>query len=355
MINGAAPAALQILDSSNGQWITTFSPATTTSTNTISGGPSQTSQSGNGNGGSHTSSSGPGPDTPGHSTDSETHSGLALGATFGTLGLLAGGLVVVYLVRRRRGEGNKRFQMLRQEYGDDGGSPHGDDAIPMIMNVQSSNPWWFPGLAFFGPAARRRTQADQARRDMLADEDTRQFWHYVPDASGSAWSLRSMSAMVGGRMRTGSRDPSTRSSLLTHWREKSDPFSDGGSLMNNDPGSPTAPLQSHSRRNQSYSSAFSYSDPFADPLMDKHGDYPYSDLGNLNDWEMKSLPPLPHTQLPHVQMALPLSTGIQPLTPLTERSSRNPLTDSSLLQDHVASSFDATSHPSHGDTSAHTY
>jgi hypothetical protein len=364
-MNAAAPAALQVFDSSAGQWTKSFTSPPATVTNSVPGGTSQTSRPGHGSPTSESTSdpsASSTPDSGGNSDDSPTHStGLALGTTFGVLALIACGVSVVYLVKQRGTAESRRFHALGGSFEDDGGSQHGEGAIPTAVNYQENGsiiPRWLRGLPFLETGAQRRAQLTRERRDMLADEDTRQFWSGpyfgLEGSAGSTWSLRNVGAMIGNRIGMKSREPSTQSTLGAPWREKSDPFS-GTALMWDEeseyiPSPPaTAALRSPSRRQQSYSSGRSYRDPFADPILEE--DHLYNDFGgNADRKEIKSSPP--PSQLPPLQTGLPLSTHINVLSPLTEQSSRNTLSDASRSQDNVVSSFDhssQTSRTSQGD------
>jgi hypothetical protein len=133
--------------------------------------------------------------------------------------------------------------------GDGGGgseaSLHSTEGIPAARlsdDTMSPNEhgWGFGVLDTIGLASILRAATGgrtvrhiPERRDMLADEDTRDFGEWYDarrrdGSSGSAWSLRSI---LGARMRT--REPSAASTLGggMMFREKSDPFSEQSSLV----------------------------------------------------------------------------------------------------------------------------
>ncbi|ESK94036.1 adagio protein 1-like [Moniliophthora roreri MCA 2997] len=268
-----------------------------------------------------------------HSNNKRT-TAIAVGTAFAILGLLVGGVIVIYYYRRRNGrtvEG--RFMALHD---DDPDSPHMEGVVPArILSdkpADTNNRWGaiknlriggaltaVPG-GVVGLATTRRTQE---RRDMLADEDTREFgWRDWRRRNNSSWSLMSF------MKRTRSRDVSTSSygnlSTGSPWREKSDPFSDGAALMQDEetgyigavaPGQGGTARPS-ARRGLSYSSTISswsdYVDPFSDPIQEELRDIPESSLPRRPY-------PRPAQQL-QVQTVLPSVREVHTLSPVTEAS-----------------------------------
>jgi len=158
--------------------------------------------------------------------------------------------------------------------------------------------------------------------------------------------------MIGGRMGMRSRESSTFSRPGTPRREKSDPFSDGTASMKEESGLiGSTSAMALSRRQQSHSSRRSYSDPFADPIFEEESeDHIYNNIGDRRDIKLFSPAYLP--RLPSLQTPLLPTTGMQPLSAVSE-SPRNTLTESMISPEHGLSSFDntsrSTSHTSLGD------
>ncbi|KAF7322615.1 Adagio protein 1-like [Mycena chlorophos] len=224
---------------------------------------------------------------------------IAVGAVVGVLAFVAAGLAVVWLIRR-----HERKRWLEGGVGGDfaplngaegGGGPtavHMSDAPPEHAGgvagavntvgaaVSSWAGWVAGGLGLAGAAA--VTQDRKERRDMLADEDTRDFgygdWYDVGDnrssrsrlrqtSGGSTWSLSNIFRPKARREASAASGLSYGESLLAVPDEK-DPFRDemnvaGGRMKRPGPG----------RRQSSFTSYVSvastqsgYLDPFADPL-----------------------------------------------------------------------------------------
>ena len=305
-------------------------------------------------------------------TKSGNKAAIAAGTVFGVVGLIAGSVVIVYYARRRdrQGVGDARFTTLGDE-GDgdrDGGdSPHIEGAIPAAggfgLGEKSSggrrggvSAGWNLGIlnslglaGVVGAGVRRSA----ARRDMLADEDTRDFgaWYdydrRMRDGSGgSSWSLRTILGGIGMK----SREPSSGSNLSVlgggrggpHGREKTDPFSDGAALMKDEQtGLGSAEevggiVRPPGRRQASYASTMSrksYVDPFADPIQEDPREGREHDLGDGEGPEVHDLSlsyPSPTQPAPAFRTVLPSSIGAHTLSPLAEHASRNTLTQSDL-------------------------
>lgn len=202
---------------------------------------------------------------------------IALGTTFGFLGLVSGAAVVYFVKRKHNGNGSGRFVLLGGDLEDKGGNAGsasgivttaGDNRASRFGNV----------LAYIGFSRGHRDQ-HRPRRDMFADEDTRSFaWgsrlmmtHREGSDVTGAWSLRSMGAMVRGMM---SREPSTSGTGGDR--------SDGLDRIAGDRDELIASEKStHDKRVREESRGRSgggrtYTDPFADPPTED--DYPWLDL-----------------------------------------------------------------------------
>ncbi|KAK7050849.1 hypothetical protein VNI00_004960 [Paramarasmius palmivorus] len=383
--SGPAPAGIEVWKPSDDSFPSTFYPPAPTSISqtlppaTRTSNPNDPNGTGSGGtGGVHPTSThdpndpnGPsdgGPFDNNNDSNNKKTTAIAVGSALGILGLLVGGVIVIYYVRRRRNgttvEG--RFMALTDNDPDSPDSPHMDGGAVAARAFgekppENHNHWGalkslriggaltaVPG-GIVGLATTRRTQE---RRDMLADEDTREFgWSDWRRRNNSSWSL--MSFMKRGRSREASTSSYGNLSTGSPWREKNDPFSDGAALMQDEetgyigavaPGQggiarPTA------RRDLSYSSTISswsgYVDPFSDPIQEEPRDIPESYLPRR---------PYPHpTQPLHVQTVLPSLREVHTLSPVTEASratlSQSETTASqsshSTTNEHALSPFDS--------------
>ncbi|KAJ3714057.1 hypothetical protein C8R42DRAFT_726562 [Lentinula raphanica] len=269
-------------------------------TQTITGTDGQSTGTGHQSGtitgsGQPTTTGSPGSGSPGADSDGSSNSkteGIAIGTSLGILALLVVGVVVFYYVRRRRlgAAEESRFMLLNENDPEAG--------LPAIRSSGEKGPYserWnvlknlkvggaltaIPG----GVVGLSETRPTSARRDMLADEDTRDFgpWYgrRKRDGTGdSSWSL--MSFMKSRR----EGSTSSYTSLATPFREKSDPFSDGAALMRdeetgfvgaaareNRPShtrgfSYASTLSATSDRNPEFPVRPTYHDPFSDPFDD---------------------------------------------------------------------------------------
>lgn len=317
--------------------ITSLPPPTQTGSNPFSnGGTGTTSPGGSSSSPSYTS---------GSSSDSSSRTiAIALGTTFGTLGLVAGGLATIYYFKRvrRNGSAATRFFPLADdpeissEEGSVGGAgpeaAHFDgQTTGMVRQVGSpgviKDILAYLGVSKFGP------RRPQPRRDMFADEDTRSLgWaghsstmQRQGSEGTSGWSLRSVGALVRGVI---GREPSGSGvdqgdddwEKIDHLREVGEEgLIRQGSLHNEDSSHPTH------RRDESFRSN---TDPFQDPLQDdeyddldlRHGiaekdvDYDNSLLRSdeTDDFEWTALPPQDSVR--------PFSVRSRMLTPLREVS-----------------------------------
>ncbi|KAG7089439.1 hypothetical protein E1B28_011124 [Marasmius oreades] len=346
---GPSTAGPIVWKPSDGSFPTTYSPPSPSSVTRTLPGPTQTSDSnhpnhsgGGGGTGNPSGTSDPNqPTTPPLNGDDNNKdkakktTAIAVGTIVGALALLAGGVLVVYYVRRKGSSEGQRFSLLNEDDPDishmAGGAvaayPFGDKAPSGAARWRPIRSWNVGGAltavpaGIIGIAGARRTQQ---RRDMLADEDTREFgWNDWRGKNNSSWSI--MSIMKGSRTRQPSHGSYSSYANLgtgTPRREKSDPFSDGASLLRDDeigfvgaaaPGQGTT--RPSTRREISHASArssWSYIDPFADPIPEEYTDIPES-----------SLPKRPRpepTQPLTIQTVLPSVREVHVLSPVTEAS-----------------------------------
>ncbi|KAI8980072.1 hypothetical protein BD414DRAFT_421167 [Trametes punicea] len=324
-----ANASLLLFDASKGSFIGTYTPPAAISSptsNTIPGptatgagagqspsgtagdstgtrggsSPTSTGQAGSGgNGGGNSGEdngdgTNPAPDPAGASGKSHV-TAVALGVTFGVLGLLAGGAAAWYLSTRHRGLSDS-FHLLGPSEDDDsphigpvipvaGAGPVREKGLPVVENVKQKLGGLVRGCSG-GSAYQSR------RRDMLADEDTRVFdepgWYHIRrDGSIGSWStgrgrptfgdmvqgsltsLRNvggaMLAYASGTRNSKGKEPSGTSST-TYWEKDPsyDLYSDKAALVGL-PGLPEAASRPKGGRKASYTSQWSYyEDPFAE-------------------------------------------------------------------------------------------
>ncbi|KAG6841429.1 hypothetical protein C0991_011099 [Blastosporella zonata] len=356
--NGPSPSSLQIYNINSDTFETTFTapssiqepsstspsssqtsklPTTTSSTGSFVGHssssahPSKTAgpKSGDPNGGGGDDDSKP--DTR-HPT-----AGIAVGSVLGLLSLIVVALVGTYYIRRRRHrvESGGNFRSLEGGHDfDDGESEHLASSIPVAGTLQrghtfrSRHGWVFGVFDTLGfVTGTRNTRNAHERKDMLADEDTRDFAPWYDDRREGTvertWSLRSIIPSLKR-----SRDPSVTESIgSTPWREKDDPFSHNAALMGGDEMGYMGILASRGRRQQSYTSNKSYHDPFMDPIDDASHDDNDEEraLDMVNQPYLHPIPP----QSPTLRTMLPMSQGGHSLSPLTEQTSHTTLNDTS--------------------------
>jgi len=376
-----APAQVQIFNSSSQAFLSTFTPPIGPSTSS----PSQTSQP---NSPTHTSSTrrptltpsttdpagGPGGSNGSNGGDGNGDIAIAIGASFGVVGLVVIGLCLAYYIRHRHRANNEDRRFMALGGSDDGAdSPHFGGDIPAVGMQEMGEGHGHRGLlsslgitgalGAVGAVTRMRTTRNYQqyqRRDMLADEDTRSFgeWYNTrrrDGTSGSSWSLRSI---LGSGTRLQSREASMTGHSSAPWREKADPFSDGAALMRDEETGFTesayaAGSRPQAQRELSYASHTSsrngYRDPFVDPISEERREEIF-DAGNLDVDESEKdrlydlgRPSVRYvTALPPIRTILPLSQQIgQPLSPLSERTSQSTLplpNPSSSLSSHGRSS-----------------
>lgn len=367
-------ATMEIYNPSSSSMVSSYSPPPAGSTPAIISlpAPSQTGQSGSSGG----SAGAPSVALPtstagaGFSSSSNNITAIALGTTFGIIGLIAGGLATVWYIKRSRGRessSNRSFLLLGgdHEYDSTDGGPA--NFLSMGSETDSLRSHGFLGaralplaafLAHFGLSKHCSPLPPRPRRDMFADEDTRQFgWVNPPDVlrregSGrtSAWSMHSMGAMVRGMI---SREPSAGNSGRG-WDDWEKIEGDHEGLMNEENNSYNVMPNSRHPNGRDGSSR-SYIDPFSDSVPhDKEYDSYQPDHGalkpdgeydNINvDAGSRDLPPLRPLRAP-----LPLSTPIPTLSPLHEVASDS----NNTLASCPGSSQDNSS--SNGHSSNNTY
>ncbi|KAI0789843.1 hypothetical protein C8Q75DRAFT_806506 [Abortiporus biennis] len=397
---GAAPTTLSILDTTSFQFVSSYSPpspgtfssATTLPSSTQTSTPgsphsesehpsSPTSTSG---GISPTSTSGVNPtlgvDPSGADGTSNTLA-ITLGTVFGVIGLLIGTTVVTYYLRKQR---SQSFQLLSPS-SDNEDSAHLVSAIPIAGGIGSRNDHTYlppvmknvkdrlstfvAGISGAGPVSQ------QERRDMLAEEDTREFdpddWY---GRSGSATGIRrgassgqsswksimrptaltdrvyeSINSLrnVGGAMLGRRRDASggSRSTWKTE-KEPSDPFADDWALIR-----PVAYSKVASIPVDRHGSSATYADPYEDYEVEslnadaelgyrdddelKGGYYPYASLSDP--------PPLP--KLKPVLPAATATMDLTRLTPVSEQPSVSSMTVNNNSNSDSSHSASASSTP----------
>lgn len=304
-----ANASLLLFDASKGSFLSSYSLAppivsSTTTTTTLPGStgtsrlPSGTGGSSGTHGSSPTSSGTPGDGGNGGNggTDPQdkprksSATAVALGVVFGVLGLVAGGAAAYYMSTRRRGS-HDSFHLL--EPSDDDDSPHlgpvipiagaagaREKGVPVMQNVKQK-------LVGLMPGSTAREQL--ARRDMLADEDTRVFepscydvrregsfgsWtsdgrHGVRPTlgdvvQGSLTSLRNVGGAVLAYAAGNRRKDASGASSNTYWEKDSAyQYSDKAALVAL-PSLSGAAHRPKGGKQASYTSQWSYEDPFAD-------------------------------------------------------------------------------------------
>ena len=236
------------------------------------------------------------------------------------------------------------------ERGSGADSPHFDGQIPAVSirgdPIGGAHGRLLSSLGFSGAigiATRMRNVGNtHQRRDMLADEDTRSFGEWYNSrgrdgTGGSSWSLKNI---LGGGNRLMSREASTASrgttvgGRNTPWREKSDSFTDGTSLLRDEGtdfmGVATANGSRPNGRRQishaSSKSGLSYRDPFSDPVQEERRQM--SDAKDSLEEEEEIYDPILFSvrhvhAVPALITTLPLSQGGHALSPLSERTSQH--------------------------------
>lgn len=282
----------------------------------------------------------------------------AVGTTLGVLGTAALALTVVVYARRRQRANRESFMVIEDDNDSDGSNLRGGSLMPVATRHNEKGApgtgGWGNNLldAAFGIAgtigAKSRNARHTYRRDMLADEDTQEFgdWYNArrrEGTGGSSWSLKSL---FGARFR--SRDPSIFGSG-SHRQEKTDPFSDGTSLMQDqEPGPSLSEGKERSRHGGQVShrttSSYSYIDPFEDPAQEeKEGKHQQQFKRNNTDYEPATGATMishPQVTMHAVRIVTPSSMTPYSLSPLLEHSPdiSTPDHDQTTTSSHTQSS-----------------
>ncbi|RPD68448.1 galactose oxidase [Lentinus tigrinus ALCF2SS1-7] len=372
-----ANATLLLFDASKGSFST--SPTTTTlpgatatsgsptgtgkgssGTATGTGGSSPTGSSTPGDGGNGGNGGGNGGGDPQDKSDKSHATAVTLGVVLGVLGLLAGGGAAFYMSKRHAANQDS-FHLLGPS--DDDDSPHlgpvipvaatagaREKGLPVVQNVKQKLVGLVPGWSARGHAM---------RRDMLADEDTRIFepsWYDVRrEGSVGSWSSAGRGARpaladvvqgsltslrnVGGAMlayaTSGRRKEGSGTSSATYWeKEPSYGYSDKANLVVL-PSLTRQASRPKGWRQASYTSQWSYEDPFADydvesfkmPGEDDEYDPDAVELHgapSLND-----PPPKPYMY----SRVAPATVDVTQLTPVSEKPSLATLSDPTSSSD----------------------
>ena len=354
-----APASMFIFDPSTLEMVSSYTAPSPSST-AILAGPTQMgdpgSESGPGSTGTMPGSAPSGIDSPSDpsesssNTRSSTRLAIALGMTFGFLGVVAGTMIVYYVKRAHGRNVPGKFVLLGGDLEDksgDGGP--GSGAVPVAGShyaVQRRVRWLGVGslagvLAYLGIRSSRRTHP-RPRRDMFADEDTRSFtWGGRLGASRregsdvtSAWSIRSMGAMVRNAV---SREPSG-SGTVGDREERL------GRIGEVDRQELIASVKhpSQGRLPKQGGSAWTYTDPFADPHPED--EYLGLDLrrGTLerdDEYDRhipRDIPLDDYDLIPPLKITSPITFPLRTLSPLKEISrtpSSNPASPPHLSLD----------------------
>lgn len=337
---------MQIYDPSSSSIVSSYSPSPAGST-PISNSLPVPSQTGNLGSGGSAGATGVYP-TSTASADSSPRKdniiAIALGTTFGIFALVAGALAAAWYIKRsreRESSSHGRFFLLggdlENESTDGGG-------VPNVLSMRDSNEreyqrgHGFAGAGAFPLAAvlthlglskHSPPEPSHPRRDMFADEDTRQFgWGgSLPGMSRregstgtSAWSLPSMSAIVRGMI---SREPSASNSDQ-EWGRWEKTEGDRKGLIHED--SSFNVISNNGRLHGRGDGSWSYTDPFLDsdpmPNVEEYDSY-QPHLGALesedeyDNFELGNASRDPRPLRP--QMApLSLSSHIHVLSPLRE-------------------------------------
>jgi len=354
-----APASMFIFDPSTLEMVSSYT-APSPSSSTILAGPTQMGDPGSksdpGNTGTMPGSAPSGIDSPSDPSESSPDTSnsrtlaIALGTTFGFLGIVAGTMVVYYVKHAHDRNVPGKFVLLGGDLEDksgDGGPDSG--AVPVAgshYTARSGVNWLgvvsLAGvLAYLGIRSSRRAH-HRPRRDMFADEDTRSFtWGGRLGASRregsdatSAWSFRSMGAMVRNAV---SREPSA-SGTVGDREERLNRIGevDRQELM------ASVRHPSQGRLSKPGGSAWAYTDPFADP----HPEDEYLGLnlrrGTLerdDEYDRhipRDIPVDDYDLIPPLKITAPITFPLRALSPLKEfshTSSSNPTSPPHLSLD----------------------
>ena len=317
--NSSVPSTIQVYDPSASTYGTVYHPPTST-VKTMGPTISQSTI------GTSTSSTLPIPTTSDPSSSNRT--AIIVGTVFGVLGLFLIGLGTAYYIHRRsEAQRDRQFMALTEEDGDDNPSPRHIPAVRMHADIPRHG--ILRSLGPLSAALKIRNGRGAPRRDMLADEDERSFGDWYNErrgdgTAGSSWSLRSI--LGAGVMR--SREPSLGSYGSAPWREKSDPFSDGPTLMRNEERGLIDESTTSRGPRQANRSSHSYRDPFADPIYEERESFDSTDLyRDYGRGEGHEHPPTSSSVrlVPNIlplETILPITRGGHPLSPVSEQTSQ---------------------------------
>lgn len=357
----AAPASIQIYDPSSTAFVPSFTPPVTPNpTQTLPGLPQTTTYTDtHTNTGTNTrTATNLGPSgssgTVHHGTGTSTHAPIntgtgtsdpgtpasrakrttviAVGTAFGVMALIAGSIATTYYIKHQRSEAthDSHFHLLGGDGSEDGdGAGGSSDFLAAVYHREKPRNGpsaWFgnkesdvnPGVGLV------LNDASGQRRDMLADEDTREFdlgsiygGAARDDNGGSSWSMRSVGAAlgsVGASVRGILSRENSGDAASFHRRDLSDPLSDA--LITTDLSSQDI-ATAYNRRQASYASTNrSYHDPFTDvPINEDIGEQDtHSDEADTDEST--------HLTSLASQTTLPPTPGIYALAPLKEQVSR---------------------------------
>ena len=262
------------------------------------------------------------PSEPGSDTTKSTTLAIALGTTFGFLGIVAGVVILYYAKRTHDRNAPGKFVLLNGDLEDKSGSGRpGTGAVPVAGSHYAVRRGINPlagVLVYLGIHSSRRIH-HQPRRDMFADEDTRSItWGGLLGASRregsdvtSAWSLRSMGAMVRSAM---SREPSASGTV----DDREERLSRIGGVDHQE-------LMA-SVKHPSQARLQAYTDPFADPLPEDN--YPGLNLrrGTLerdDEYDRPTAHDMPlddYELIPPLKINSPITFPLRTLSPLKEVS-----------------------------------
>lgn len=409
--SGAANSSLLVFDTITSVFVSSYeppSPQTFSSITTLlpsptssppSSHPSQHSASVSATSSNPSSTNSDDPSSSSNATNPHT-TVIALGAVFGVVALLAGTTVLTWYMRRHPRGSQESFHLLSPSPDDD--SPHMGRIIPIVgagtTGSTGTREKGGPPITntvrdkFYSFVGGRFGTQQGRRRDMLADEDTRQFdaefgagwWgsSHGRDGSGSgaglrrgtssgqsSWrsvmrpatltdrvhdsfvSLRNVGgAMLGytaGTSGSGGRREANASggSRSTRWRaekEPSDPFGDKYGVNKPLP-SPSSPPPSPRPRGSRQGSSFGYQDPFQDYEVepfnydyDSRRGYIRRGSEEIDEDGYPALldpPPKPHlpAKVPASHPSSAIAVDITYLSPVSEHPSLSTLSDSNNI------------------------
>lgn len=280
---------------------------------------------------------------------------IAVGTLFGVLGAAALGFFVFAYVRRRRRKNGGLFMVIEDDNDGNGGNLRGRPLMPAAIRHDEKEAPGMSGWAnnlldtafgITGTARSHNPRHTHQRRDMLADEDTRDFgeWYNARRRDGTGGSSWSLMSVFGGRFR--SRDASIFS-YGSHHQERTDPFSDGISLIQDREPEPSH-LEGKERSRHggevSYrtTSNYSYIDPFDDPFPEERQSENQQELSrNREDTDnglatAATMISRPQITMSTLRMVSPLSMAAYPLSPLLE------YTPNTIDSDHGQTTFSHT-------------